>query len=115
MVTLLGSDPGPFSNSCLEEEFGVPRPRSVAIAGREQNYSAFCLSILMPLDGSMDPSNRCSWKNKTGFVPFAVFFLAIFASLWLHALRRELRNRSILANGEFALGRVKHGDLVSPF
>jgi hypothetical protein len=74
MVTLLGSDPGPFSNSCLEEEFGVPRPRSVAIAGREQNYSAFCLSILMPLDGSMDPSNRCKLEKQDRFCSICRLF-----------------------------------------
>jgi hypothetical protein len=115
MATLFGSDPGPFSNSCLEEEFGVPRPRIVAIAGRDRIILLFVSLFLCLWTVLWTRAIVASWKNKTGFPLFAVLFLAIFASLWLHALHRELRNRSILANGEFALGRVKHGDLVSPF
>ena len=107
MVTLFGSHPGPFGDSRLGEQLdGLPRPRIVTIAGRDRIILLFVFLFLCLWTVLWTRAILESWKSKTDFALFAVIFLVIFASLWLHELRRELRNRSILANGEFALGRI---------
>ena len=107
MITLFGSVPGPFGDSRLEQQLnGLPRPRIVTIAWGDRIILLFVFLFLGLWTTLWTRAIRESWKSQNGWAVFAVFFLVIFASLWLYELRRELRNRPILANGEFALGRV---------
>lgn len=107
MITLFGSVPGPFNDSRLQQQLnGLPRPRVVTIAWRDRVILLFvflfvCLWTILWTRAILE-----SWKSRTGLAAFAVFFLVIFASLCLHELRREIRNRPILEDGEFVLGRV---------
>ena len=107
MISLIDSVPGPFGDSRLEQQLeGLPRPRIVTIAWRDRIILLFVFSLLCLWTILWTRSILESWRSQTGWATFAVFFLVIFASSWVYELRRELRNRPILANGEFALGRV---------
>ncbi len=107
MISLFGSVPGPFGDSRLRQQLeGLPRPRIVTIAWRDRIILLFVFLFLCLWTILWTRAILESWKSQTGWATFAFFFLVIFASLWLYELRREIRNRPILANGEFALGRV---------
>jgi len=107
MITVFGSAPGPFNDSRAKQQLdALPRPRIVTIAWRDRIillivFLFLCLWTILWTRAILE-----SWKSQAGWGAFAVFFLVIFASFWLYELRRELRNRPILANGEIALGRV---------
>ena len=107
MITLFGSVPGPFDDSRLQQQLdGLPRPRIVSIAWRDRIILLFVFLFLCVWTILWTQAILESWKSRTDWTLFAVLFLVIFAALWLYELRRELQNRAILANGEFALGRV---------
>jgi hypothetical protein len=106
MITLFGAVPG-LGDSRLEQQLnGLPRPRIVSIAWRDRIILFFVFSFLVLWMIAWTRAMLESWKRQPGWGALAVLLLPIYASLWVYELRRELRNRPILANGEFALGAV---------
>ncbi len=107
MVTLFGSVPGLFDDFRLQQQLdSLPRPRIVTMGWRDRIILLFVFLFLCVWTTLWTRAILESWRSQPNWAVFAILFLVIFASLWLYELRRELRNRPILANGEFALGRV---------
>jgi hypothetical protein len=84
----------------------MPKPRSVTIAWRDRVFLLlvflfFCLWATLWTRGIIE-----DWRKQTSWSVFRVLFLVVFAGLWLAQVHRELRNYSLLTDGDFALGRI---------
>ena len=107
MLTLFGSVPGPFNDSrILQQLETLPKPRIVTVAWRDRvllllGFLFSCLWATLWTRAIIE-----SWRKQTGWDVFAVLFLVLFVFLWLIQVRRELRNHSLLTNGDFALGQI---------
>jgi hypothetical protein len=107
MLTLFGSVPGPFHDALVQQQLEAMRkPRSVTIAWRHRimlllGFLFLCLWSTLWTRGLIE-----GWRKHTSWNVFGVLFLVVFVCLWLAQVRRELRNYSLLTDGDFALGRV---------
>jgi hypothetical protein len=107
MITLFGSVPGPFGDSRLEHQLDrLQRPRTVAIAWRDRVILLFVFLFVCLWTILWTRSILNNWKSHAQWDVFAIVFLLAFVGMWLYEVRRELRNRPILIEGEFALGKV---------
>lgn len=107
MLTLFGSVPGPFRDAEVRQELeALPRPRKVGIAWRDRILLLFALLFLCVWTTLWTKAIIESWHKHTNWNLFAVPFLLFLLVIWLAQVRRELRNYSLLTDGDVALGRV---------
>lgn len=110
MLTLFGSVPGPFDDLRIKGQVeALPRPRTVVTAWRDRIILLAILAFSCIWATLWTRGIYTSWQkgNKTWSL-IALFFLAFLILMTLLEMRRELRNRALLIDGELALGRVTH-------
>jgi hypothetical protein len=115
MLTLFGTVPGPFGDDRLIVKLAaLPKPRTVGISGGDQ-VSVVVLFLLLG-GWAIGWTRTLHAKSETlsGGAILAVF-LGAFA-LWtlLREVLREIRNRSLLMNGEVSLGQISSQQTTGP-
>jgi hypothetical protein len=107
MLTLFGTVPGPYSDARLKEKLAaLPKPRVVAISWGNQASFLFLFLFLCVWAAGWTRAIVESWKTQMGWAILAAFFGISFGWIWFRELRREIRSRSLLMNGELALGQI---------
>lgn len=107
MLTLFGTVPGPFRDVETRHQLeALPRPRKVTIAWRDRILLLFVFLFLCVWTTFWTKAIIDSWNKRTHWNIFAVSFLLLLLFIWLAQIRRELRNYSLLTDGDVALGRV---------